>query len=253
MSEFKETVGELFNLQGNKFFRTIRGLTIAPGDTIRAFAAGDRKSFLHPFTYALTLIGISLFLGNFATADHSNQLIIDVQNKTEQNTIQFLNQEKSGEKFKESDDILNKKKSQSKLPEFLKELEYGTQPYKKFIQYLGFFIASIVHLLVFKNLGFGLKKNSWFIFYAYSHTIFLTSLLSPLTFISSNTVYLSIIVLLSFVFGVSFQIWSTTEYYEISFGRAIKKYIFSSLIIMLFLIVIGIVSVILVYLIFIKG
>jgi len=45
MSEFKETVGELFNLQGNKFFRTIRGLTIAPGDTIRAFAAGDRKSF----------------------------------------------------------------------------------------------------------------------------------------------------------------------------------------------------------------
>ena len=86
MSEFKETLSELFNLQGNKFFRTIRGLTIAPGDTIRAFAAGDRKSFLHPFTYALTLIGISLFLGNFATADHSNQLIIDVQNKTEHNT-----------------------------------------------------------------------------------------------------------------------------------------------------------------------
>ena len=164
-----------------------------------------------------------------------------------------MNQEKAGEKFKESDDILNKKKSQSKLPEFLKELEFGTQPYKKFIQYLGFFIASIVHLLVFKNLGFGLKKNGWFIFYAYSHTIFLTSLLSPLTFISSNTVYLSLIVLLSFVFGFSFQIWSTAEYYEISFGRAIKKYIFSSLLIMLFLIVIGLVSAILVYLIFIKG
>ncbi len=65
MSEFKETVGELFNLQGNKFFRTIRGLTIAPGDTIRAFAAGDRKSFLHPFTYAITNIGILIFITSF--------------------------------------------------------------------------------------------------------------------------------------------------------------------------------------------
>ena len=252
MGELRETLNELFNLQGNKLFRTIKGLTVAPGNTIRTFAEGDRTTFLHPFTYALTFIGISLFIGNFASADHDS-LLLDVHNKTKQNTEQFLKQENALEKFKDSNDISNKKINQSKLPEFIEEYEFGTPAYNKLVQYLAFFIASIVHLLVFKNLGFGLKKNGWFIFYAYSHVIFLTNLLAPLSFISSNTVYLSIIGLLSFVIGVSFQIWSTTEYYEITFGRAIKKYFFCILLTFSLIIVIGIAFVIFMYLIFIKG
>ena len=252
MGELRETINELFNLQSNKLFRTIKGLTVAPGNTIRTFAEGDRTTFLHPFTYALTLIGISLFIGNFASVDR-DRLLLDVHNKTAHNTEQFLKQENALEKFKDSDDSLHKKKSQSKLPELLKEYEFGTPAYNKLVQYLGFFIVSIVHLLVFKNLGFGLKKNGWFIFYAYSHVIFLTNLLSPLSFISSNTVYLYIIGLLSFVIGLSFQIWSITEYYEITFGRAIKKYFFCILLTFSLLIVIGIAFVIFMYLIFIKG
>ena len=61
MGELRETINELFNLQGNKLFRTIKGLTVAPGNTVRTFAEGDRTTFLHPFTYALTLIGISIY------------------------------------------------------------------------------------------------------------------------------------------------------------------------------------------------
>ena len=41
MGELRETINELFNLQGNKLFRTIKGLTVAPGNTIRTFAEGD--------------------------------------------------------------------------------------------------------------------------------------------------------------------------------------------------------------------
>ena len=63
MGEIRETINELFNLQGNKLFRTIKGLTVAPGNTIRTFAGGDRATFLHPFTYLMTFVGISLFLG----------------------------------------------------------------------------------------------------------------------------------------------------------------------------------------------
>ena len=61
MGELRETINELFNLQGNKLFRTIKGLTVAPGNTIRTFAEGDRTTFLHPFTYALTFIGLMVF------------------------------------------------------------------------------------------------------------------------------------------------------------------------------------------------
>ena len=97
------------------------------------------------------------------------------------------------------------------------------------------------------------ENNGWFIFYAYSHIIFLTTLPSPLTFISSNKVYLIIIGLLTFVIGVSFQIWSTTEYYEITLGRVIEKYFFSILLLFSFLIVIEILFGILMNLIFIRG
>ena len=69
MSEFRETINELFNLQSNKLFRTIKGLTVDPGGTIRTFASGDRKKILAPFTYAITIIGISIFLNSFI--DHN--------------------------------------------------------------------------------------------------------------------------------------------------------------------------------------
>ena len=65
MGELRENINELFNLQGNKLFRTIKGLTVDPGGTIRTFASGDRKKFLHPFTYAITILGISIFLNSF--------------------------------------------------------------------------------------------------------------------------------------------------------------------------------------------
>ena len=104
-------------------------------------------SFIHPFTYALTLTGISLIIGNFASVDRDG-LLLDVHNKAAHNSKQFLIQENDLEKFEDSDDTLNEKKSQSKLPELIKEYEFGTPAYNKLVQYLGFFIASIVPLLV---------------------------------------------------------------------------------------------------------
>ena len=35
MGELRETINELFNLQGNKLFRTIKGLTVDPGGFVK--------------------------------------------------------------------------------------------------------------------------------------------------------------------------------------------------------------------------
>ncbi len=61
MGELRETINELFNLQGNKLLWTIKDLTVAPSNTIRTFSEGDRTTLLHPFTYTLTFIGLLVF------------------------------------------------------------------------------------------------------------------------------------------------------------------------------------------------
>ena len=49
MGELRETINELLNLQSNKLFRTLKGLTVDPGNTIRTFAEGDRTTFFTSF------------------------------------------------------------------------------------------------------------------------------------------------------------------------------------------------------------
>ena len=226
MSEFKETVGELFNLQGNKFFRTIRGLTIAPGDTIRAFAAGDRKSFLHPFTYAITIIGISLFLNSFVNIEFDFQKKRYAENEQE---IELLtNKDELSKREKGHLEIDNKSKD---FADFQK-----TEKFQRVSYYLMFFMVSLIQLLVFKNLKFGLKKNTWYNFYVFGNSILISlPIMIFYFFLDDDDLYfVLIIVIISFLLGLGYQIWAASQYYEISFLRAFKKYLFIYIILIIF-------------------
>lgn len=235
MSEFKETVGELFNLQGNKFFRTIRGLTIAPGDTIRAFAGGDRKSFMHPFTYAITLIGISLFLSSFINQKPSS--FIEEYSSTQQEIIQ---------KYENKNDLNEFQKSKIKFNKFfisftdtlLSKSVYTNVV--KYSEYCLFFIISLLHLLVYKNLKFGFKKNVWYSFYFLGHIQLISILTIPFYLIFSETY--NPIAFFGFLITLVFSAWMAGSYYEISFIRGLKKNVFIYLILTLNLILFSIVG-----------
>ena len=236
MSEFKETVGELFNLQGNKFFRTIRGLTIAPGDTIRAFAAGDRKSFLHPFTYAITIIGISLFLNSFVNIEFDFQKKRYAENEQE---IELLtNKDELSKREKGHLEIDNKSKD---FADFQK-----TEKFQRVSYYLMFFMVSLIQLLVFKNLKFGLKKNTWYNFYVFGNSILITLPLNLFYIFFVGDDYLTIVFLItgiiSFLLGLIYQIWAASQYYEISILRALKKYFFIYIFVVIFYLLLVIIS-----------
>ena len=218
MSEFKETVGELFNLQGNKFFRTIRGLTIAPGDTIRAFAAGDRKSFLHPFTYVITILGISLFLNSF------------VKIESGYNKKRYAENEQEIELLTNKDELSKREKGQLQIDNIFNDFSdfEETETFKRILNYMLFFIVSLIHLLVFKNLKFGLKKNTWYNFYVFGNSILISlPLMLSFIFFDGDDLYLILIIgIIAFLLGAGYQIWAASQYYEISILRSLKKYLF---------------------------
>ena len=217
MGELRETINELFNLQGNKLFRTIKGLTVAPGNTIRTFAEGDRTTFLHPFTYALTLIGIMVFLIPLVMPDTA----ITKSSKIEQQKII--------KEYGAMKEISEHEMGRLKMAEFFQEYAYGND-IQKYTQYVSFILISIIHLLVYKNIGFGLKKNSWYIFYVYPHVMILTMPFAILYSIAESILYFSLLSFGMTVITAIFQSWAASQFYEISFGRAIKKFIFSYLI-----------------------
>ena len=63
MGEVKELLTEIAGWENNKVFRTIKGLTLSPSKTIKKFCDGDRDAFLHPVTYLVTLVSLSVFIG----------------------------------------------------------------------------------------------------------------------------------------------------------------------------------------------
>ena len=219
MGELRETINELFNLQSNKLFRTIKGLTVAPGNTIRTFAEGDRTIFLHPFTYSLTLIGVVVFLLSMVNPEFE---ITKEQRLERQETIENLSQKES---------LTDGEETQLKMAQLYEKYGAETAGFRKFSQYFAFFFISIIHLFVYKNLGYGLKKNAWYIFYTYSHITLFSIITFPVMFFNAgNVTVILILILMSMILTFSYQAWAAHQYYEITIGRAIKKYVFTLLI-----------------------
>ena len=237
MGELRETINELFNLQGNKLFRTIKGLTVAPGNTIRTFAEGDRTTFLHPFTYALTFIGLLVF---FLSMVNSELEFTEEKRLERQEAIENLSQKES---------LTDKEKVVLKFYQLYENYGLETPGFEKFMQYFSFFLFSISHLFVFKNLGYGLKKNAWFIFYTYAHITLFTIITFPLFFFTAGNATITLILyIIAIILTGSYQAWSALQYYEITIGRAIKKYVFIVLIFFPLILIVGITYTILLFL-----
>ncbi len=49
--EVKEVAGEIIGLESNKVFRTIKDLTIKPGEVIATYGEGDRQKYISPVVY----------------------------------------------------------------------------------------------------------------------------------------------------------------------------------------------------------
>tara|TARA_Y100000589_G_scaffold236737_1_gene224173 strand:+ start:139 stop:876 length:738 start_codon:yes stop_codon:yes gene_type:complete len=221
MGELRESINELFNLQGNKLFRTMKGLTVDPGGTIRTFASGDRKKFLHPFTYVITILGISIFLNSF------------IDNTPEFSKNASLKSQSTIKKLEEKEVLSEKEEKILMFEKFMTEYfqSEGSEREKttKYSTYISFFLMSLIHLLVYKNLKFGFKKNIWFSFYIFGNASFLALLFLPFLFIFKDGIGYLIVTLLIVTLSSIYQAWSASKYYEISIWRALKKYLFSFL------------------------
>lgn len=225
MSDVKELVKDVFGFQ-NKVSKTLIDLTLRPGKAIRDFCEGNKSNYLRPFPYFFAIIGISFFLNT----QFPNQNVQKIHKKNEiayQKQIDGL--DKTSKKF------LVAQKSHNFTLSINKFL------ITQYSAYFMFFLITIIHLLVFKNMGESLKKNVWLSVFILSHVTFLSIFLSfPFNF-TLNSFLIKISYFLTFLPSFLYRVWVCKQFYEISFLRSLKKNIYVTLIMLLTSFIIGVV------------
>ena len=64
-NELKDVTKELVGLEDNKLFRTLRGLTVLPGQTIKGYCRDDKKKFLAPIVYFIGVTALEMYIASF--------------------------------------------------------------------------------------------------------------------------------------------------------------------------------------------
>jgi len=72
-SELKETLTDLIGFEFKKLWLTIKGLTLQPAKTIKAYCDGERKKFVSPITYFLLCASVSYFITSQSGIDERSK------------------------------------------------------------------------------------------------------------------------------------------------------------------------------------
>ena len=221
MGELKEVASEIFGLENNKIVKTIVDLTRKPGETIRAYCKEGNKNYLRPFSYMFAVIGLTILVYQFTphTYLESDRSQREMEYKE---TIRGLDKTSPEYEFQHKTHTFNQQFSN-----FLQS-QYG--------QYFFAALITLIHLLVFRNLNEGLKNNVFFTIFCFSHTSFMSAILSPLSFVQNSSLDLAVVgTSLAIVF--LYRTWACKQFYEITWKRSILKNILLYFLLSLFLIV----------------
>lgn len=223
MGELKELFTELMGWENNKVMRTLKGLTVSPGKTIQYFADGNRDSYVHALSYFLGVVGLISFLIIYLPESNTYNELYEYTKVERHEKLAKL--EIGSEAYKNLEQNLN----QQEL--FYKYIQ--DRKNTSFLMYCYVFIYSLVHLLIFKNLNKGLKYNVWFVLYIFAHSSLISFILClPGYAITNISLYLCLN-LIAFFISLVYWIWSSKQFYSISWSRAIKKNIYINLAMML--------------------
>lgn len=199
-NELKEVTKELIGWEDNKLFRTLRGLTIFPGETIKEYCNGHKQKYLSPIVYFIGVTAIETYIASF----------IGLYDSILKKGLEDLKQTTS-------DPTLNRFFDTGKVSE-------------KVYEYLSFITSEtgqkilIIPLLLFltwlfyKKFNRSFKQNSWFAFYTLGHSTLLAIPVMLIWYLSKDLVLYSVVsMILIFIYWV----WSSKQFYELTLGKAI--------------------------------
>ncbi len=189
----------LFALEG-RLLRTLKALTLRPGNMGRNYIEGNRKQYYKPFQYFLVVILID-YLAFYFFVDF-NAFIDD--------WLAYMNESPYFEQMEQ--DKASVRRIVAKIQEHKKYLTLGFIP--------GMTLAAV---LFFRKSGYNYTETFTFFLYLYSHSLLLALPLSVFNMAVIPIAYQSALSSLVFVGTVVYFIWAIVTFYQQKDAVAIFK------------------------------
>ena len=199
-NELKEVTNELIGWEDNKLFRTLRGLTVLPGQTIKGYCSDDKQKYLSPIVYFIGVTAIETYIASFIGLYDFilKKSLEDLKLTTSDSTLnQFFDTEKISEK----------------IYDYL-AFNTGETGQKILIIPLLLFLT----WLFYKKFNRSFKENSWFALYTLGHATLLAIPLMLIWYISKDLVIYSTV---SLIFIFIYWVWASKQFYGLTLGKAI--------------------------------
>jgi hypothetical protein len=207
-NEFKEVTKELIGWEDNKLIRTLKGLTISPGLTIKSYCGSDKQKYLSPIVYFIGVTAIETYIASF----------IGLFDFILKKNLEDLKRTTSDATFNQ---FFDTEKVSAKVYEYLAFMTSETGQ-KIFI--IPLFL--LLTWLFYKKFNKSFKENSWFAFYTLGHGTLLSIPLMLIWYLSNDLVlYSSVSLILLFIYWV----WSSKQFYNLTLRKAIVVRLFMTI------------------------
>ncbi len=195
-NEVKEVASELLGWEGNKVFRTVKYLTIKPGQIITEYCQGEKQKYLSPVVYFFGIAGFILYLQSLSGLD---DFVRDPK---------YL---KALKKMSELGWVL----SDSQIIMFINIIENQT-----LMLILLLPVNLVATWFLFKKSNPSFKQSSWFVIYISAQSSFLFILPLLCFLFKFEGAFLFTYQLIAPTIIV-YSIWAAMQFYKIELGRAI--------------------------------
>ena len=210
--EVKEVANELIGLEGNKIFRTVKGLTTKPGQVIKEYCDGEKLKYLSPVFYFSGVSGIAYYLQSLSTKEYIKAV------------------EEWKRIFSSDFGILL---SSAKVDNVISYVFNQTV-----LNIISLPITLFITWLVFRKQNASFRNSSWYALYTWAHS---TLILTPslLLFWLHNIFILNIFILDIFKFAssllaIGYNVWAAMQFYQIKVGKAILLILLRHIIVFIF-------------------
>lgn len=199
-NELKEVTKEFIGWEDNKLFRTLRGLTILPGQTTKDYCNGEKQKYLSPFVYFVGVTAVETYIAS----------IIGLYDSIVEKSLEDL-------KLTTSDSTLNRFFDTGKVSEKVYGyLSFITSETGQKILIVPLFL--LLTWLFYRKFNRSFKQNSWFALYTLGHSTLLAIPVMLIWYLSKDLLlYLNVSMILIFIYWV----WSSKQFYDLTLGKAI--------------------------------
>jgi hypothetical protein len=196
-AEIKEVLGQLSGWEQNKIWRTIKGLTLTPGKTIKEYCEGEHAEVVNPITYYLLLFAFTSYLN----------AVTGLEAELEKNGRELITS--LGSQF-------NFEISKGSIENAERSSRFLSTEIANSLLLIPF--ALLLRWSIFRSFNSSFKFNSWFELFTMGQSLIITGLPGVVWWsVTGDTFFINVLELSSIIY----ILWATKQFYDLTIRQAL--------------------------------